>query len=190
MAGGAPQQTISCSQLAIISIISTVLSMLPPLSTITMSALTIYLEPPPIPPGGLPKFTDSNRTIAATFSPARSTDLAIWIAPRDQLTNVRNDGAEDLGALSGKVQLGGKRAFGKGVDEDKWGKKGKGTFEQDRTVWVGQVTGTESGLNQVSRGSGRKGLRRCFGIGDGCSWQERRLWRTRLLSRRGMEGSL
>lgn len=119
-----------------------------------MSAPTIHLDPAPIPPGALSKFTSANRTIAATFSPARGTDIALWIAPRDGLVHVRHEppAEDDLGAVSGKVQIGGRRAFGRSVDEVK-SDKVKGAFEQDRTVWVSQVTGTESGLNQVSVGA-------------------------------------
>jgi hypothetical protein len=120
-----------------------------------MSAPTIHLEPAPIPPGALSKFTESNRTIAATFSPAR-TDLALWISPRS-LPPVRESNTEDdLGKTSGKVLLGGVKGFGRNVEEGKWkgvvNAKGEGVFLQDKTVWVGQVAGTDSGLNQVSFG--------------------------------------
>lgn len=120
-----------------------------------MSSQTIHLEPAPIPPGSLSKFTDSNRTVAATFSPAR-TDLALWIAPRSQPPVRETNTDEDLGKNSGKVLLGGVKGFGRNVEEGKWkgvvNAKGEGVFDQDRTVWVGQVAGTDSGLNQVSLG--------------------------------------
>lgn len=50
---------------------------------------------------------------------------------------------------SGLVQLGGKRAFGLGVDE-KRGEGSKGVFEQDKKVYFARYTGAEAGLNRVS----------------------------------------